>query len=52
MNWHLCVALWVCLPLLAICVAIVLWPKRRDPVIRAKPCADSRVYSVGKPHER
>lgn len=46
MSWHLCVALWICLPLLALCLLIVLWPKRRNPVITANPQPDSRIYSV------
>lgn len=43
--------LWLFGALILVCCAIVLWwptPKRRRPVIRAKPCADSRIYSVGK----
>lgn len=32
--------------LFLICCLVIIWPKRRNPVIRQKPQPDTRLYSV------
>ena len=49
MSWQVAIIVFICLPLIALAlIALFCLPGRRNPVIRAKPVPDGRIYSVGR----